>query len=74
MQCLWCAGIRALVANWTTVDAMRGAHSRITVERALMIKDIVVKPEHDQSRDSLRDNAISMARAFEAHVAGIAFA
>ena len=39
-----------------------------------MIKDIIVNLEHDASRDSARDYAISIAELFDAHIAGIAFA
>jgi nucleotide-binding universal stress UspA family protein len=39
-----------------------------------MIKDIIVNLEHDISRDQARDFAISAAEAFDAHVAGVAFA
>jgi hypothetical protein len=39
-----------------------------------MIKDIVVNLEHDVSRDRARDFAITVAEAFDAHVAGVAFA
>jgi nucleotide-binding universal stress UspA family protein len=39
-----------------------------------MIKDIIVNLEHDVSRDRARDFAITIAEAFNAHVAGVAFA
>jgi nucleotide-binding universal stress UspA family protein len=39
-----------------------------------MIKDIVVNLEHDVSRDRARDFAITVAEAFDAHIAGVAFA
>jgi hypothetical protein len=39
-----------------------------------MIKDIIVKLEHAPSRDQSREYAISMAGAFDAHVAAVAFA
>ena len=39
-----------------------------------MIKDIVVNLQHDVSRDRARDFAITVAEAFDAHVAGVAFA
>src|ERR1700760_231654 len=39
-----------------------------------MIKDIIVNLEHDLSRDQARDFAITAAEAFDAHVAGVAFA
>jgi nucleotide-binding universal stress UspA family protein len=39
-----------------------------------MIKDIIVNLEHDVSRDQARDFAITVAEAFDAHVAGVAFA
>ncbi|KRQ17774.1 universal stress protein [Bradyrhizobium manausense] len=39
-----------------------------------MIKDIVVNLAHDASRDPARDFAITVAEAFEAHIAGVAFA
>jgi nucleotide-binding universal stress UspA family protein len=39
-----------------------------------MIKDIVVNLEHDVSRDRARDFAITVAEAFDAHVAGVVFA
>jgi nucleotide-binding universal stress UspA family protein len=39
-----------------------------------MIKDILVNLEHDVSRDRARDFAITVAEAFDAHVAGVAFA
>jgi len=39
-----------------------------------MIKDIILNLEHDKSRDSVRDYAISLAGAFNAHLTGMAFA
>lgn len=39
-----------------------------------MIKDILVNLEHDVPRDRARDFAITVAEAFDAHVAGVAFA
>jgi nucleotide-binding universal stress UspA family protein len=39
-----------------------------------MIKDIVVNLAHDASRDLARDFAITVAEAFDAHIAGVAFA
>ena len=39
-----------------------------------MIKDIIVNLEHDVSRDRAHDFAITVAEAFDAHVAGVAFA
>lgn len=39
-----------------------------------MIKDIILNIELDKSRDSVRDYAISIAEAFDSHIAGIAFA
>jgi nucleotide-binding universal stress UspA family protein len=39
-----------------------------------MIKDIIVHLEHRITRDPARDFAISVAEAFDAHVAGVAFA
>jgi len=39
-----------------------------------MIKDIVVNLEHDVSRDRAREFAITVAEAFDAHLAGVAFA
>jgi len=39
-----------------------------------MIKDIVVNLEHDVSRDRARDFAITVAEAFDVHIAGVAFA
>lgn len=38
-----------------------------------MIKDLVVNLEHNSERDRSRDFAISIAEAFHAHIAGIAF-
>ncbi|GAA0021893.1 universal stress protein [Bradyrhizobium sp. B024] len=39
-----------------------------------MIKDILVNLEHNVSRDRAREFAITVAEAFDAHVAGVAFA
>jgi nucleotide-binding universal stress UspA family protein len=39
-----------------------------------MIKDIIVNLEHRIGRDPARDFAISVAEAFDTHVAGVAFA
>ncbi|SED17990.1 universal stress protein [Bradyrhizobium erythrophlei] len=39
-----------------------------------MIKDIVVNLEHDVLRDPAREFAITVAEAFDAHIAGVAFA
>jgi hypothetical protein len=39
-----------------------------------MIKDVVVNLEHDVSRDLARDFAITVAEAFDAHIAGVVFA
>lgn len=39
-----------------------------------MIKDIILNLEYDKSRDGARDYAISIAEAFDAHLAGIACA
>ncbi|MGY3505167.1 universal stress protein [Bradyrhizobium sp. USDA 4471] len=39
-----------------------------------MIKDIVVNLEHDVSRDRALEFAITVAEAFDAHIAGVAFA
>ena len=39
-----------------------------------MVKDVIVNLEHDVSRDRARDFAITVAEAFDAHVAGVAFA
>ncbi|APG09771.1 universal stress protein UspA [Bradyrhizobium japonicum] len=39
-----------------------------------MIKDIVVNLEHDASQDRAREFAITVAEAFDAHLAGVAFA
>ncbi|MCC7017937.1 MAG: universal stress protein, partial [Rhodospirillales bacterium] len=38
-----------------------------------MIKDILLHLEHDPAHDAGRDYAISVAEAFEAHLAGVAF-
>lgn len=37
-----------------------------------MIKDIILNLEYDKARDGVRDYAISLAEAFNAHLAGIA--
>lgn len=39
-----------------------------------MLKDIVLNLEHSNSRDVVRDYAISIAERFEAHLVGLAFA
>jgi nucleotide-binding universal stress UspA family protein len=39
-----------------------------------MIKDILVKLERDEARDSVCDFAVSVAETFDAHLTGIAFA
>lgn len=39
-----------------------------------MIKDVILNLELDKSRTSVRDYAISVAEAFDAHIAGVAFA
>jgi hypothetical protein len=39
-----------------------------------MVKNIIVNLEHRIARDPTRDFAISVAEAFDAHVAGVAFA
>lgn len=39
-----------------------------------MIKDIIVNLERSKSRDAVRDYAITVARTFDAHLAGVAFA
>lgn len=39
-----------------------------------MIKDIILNLELDKSRDSVREYAISIAEAFDSHIAGVAFA
>lgn len=39
-----------------------------------MIKDLIVNLEHDPSQDRARDFAITVAEAFNAHIAGVAFA
>ena len=39
-----------------------------------MIKDLVVNLEQQAARDPARDFAISVAKTFGAHVAGVAFA
>jgi nucleotide-binding universal stress UspA family protein len=46
---------------------------RRTLEQ-IMIKDIILNIELDKSRDSVRDYAISIAEAFDSHIAGVAFA
>src|ERR1700730_188574 len=42
--------------------------------RISMIKDIIVNLEHRIARDPAREFAISIAEAFDSHVAGVAFA
>lgn len=39
-----------------------------------MFKNIILNLERDKSRDSVRDYAISIAEAFDSHIAGVAFA
>jgi nucleotide-binding universal stress UspA family protein len=39
-----------------------------------MIKDVILNLEHDKSRDGVRDYAISLAEAFDAHLTGVALA
>ncbi len=39
-----------------------------------MIKDIILNLETEKSRDSVCGYAISVAEAFDAHLAGVAFA
>lgn len=39
-----------------------------------MIKDVIVNLALNKSRDSVRDYAITVARTFDAHLAGVAFA
>jgi nucleotide-binding universal stress UspA family protein len=39
-----------------------------------MIKDVILNLELNKSRDSVRDYAITVARMFDAHLAGVAFA
>jgi nucleotide-binding universal stress UspA family protein len=39
-----------------------------------MIKDIIVNLERNEYRDCVRDYAITVARTFDAHLAGVAFA
>ena len=39
-----------------------------------MIKDVILNLERNKSRDSVRDYAITVARTFDAHLAGVAFA
>jgi nucleotide-binding universal stress UspA family protein len=39
-----------------------------------MIKDIILYLERNKSRDCVRDYAITVARTFDAHLAGVAFA
>ncbi len=39
-----------------------------------MIKDVILNLEPNKSRDSVRDYAITVARTFDAHLAGVAFA
>lgn len=38
-----------------------------------MVRDIILNLETDKSRDSVRDYAISIAEAFDSHIAGVAF-
>ena len=38
-----------------------------------MIKDVIVNLALNKSRDSVRDYAITVARTFDAHLAGVAF-
>ena len=38
-----------------------------------MIKDVILNLEHNKSRDSVRDYAITLAEAFSAHLTGVAF-
>ena len=39
-----------------------------------MIKDVIVNLALNKSRDSVRDYAITVARTFDAHLAGVVFA
>ena len=39
-----------------------------------MIKDVILNLERNKSRDSVRDYAIMVARTFDAHLTGVAFA
>ena len=39
-----------------------------------MIKDVILNLERNKSRDSVHDYAITIARTFDAHLAGVAFA
>lgn len=39
-----------------------------------MIKDVILNLERNKSRDFVRDYAITVARTFDAHLAGVAFA
>jgi hypothetical protein len=39
-----------------------------------MIKDVILNLERNKSRDCVRDFAITVARTFDAHLAGVAFA
>ena len=39
-----------------------------------MIKDVILNLERNKSRDCVRDYAITVARTFDAHLAGVAFA
>ena len=39
-----------------------------------MIKDVILNLERNKSRDSVRDYAITVAKTFDAHLAGVAFA
>jgi nucleotide-binding universal stress UspA family protein len=53
-------------------------NASVTVSRPFgsisMIKDIIVNLEHRIARDPAREFAISIAEAFDSHVAGVAFA
>ena len=37
-----------------------------------MIKDVILNLERNKSRDCVRDYAITVARTFDAHLAGVA--
>lgn len=39
-----------------------------------MIKDVILNLERNKSRDSVRDYAITVAKTFDAHLTGVAFA
>ena len=39
-----------------------------------MIKDVILNLERNKSRDIVRDYAITVARTFDAHLVGVAFA